>query len=108
MKITYQQLAQEQRYQIQAFLAPGLPQAGITRQLSWHHSTIYRELARSPDLSYLAMSAQATSEKRRRTAAKYSRDTSTARRLFCRGLKRYFSPEMLTHRMHLEGTEDSV
>ncbi len=108
MTITYRQLTLQQRYQIQALLAADLSQAEIARQLGCHRCTISRELARCPSHHYLAKRAQTASDDRRSLAAKQTRYDPVLWRLICTGLKRYLSPEMLAHRMLLEGAELQV
>ena len=53
MCITYRQLTQEQRYQIQVLLiAAGLNQSQIANQLGCHRNAVNRELSRCPSSSF--------------------------------------------------------
>ena len=70
MCITYRQLTQQQRYQIQALIAAGLNQAQIAAYIGCHRSTVSRELSRCPSPSYEAQCADEASQNRRRCATK--------------------------------------
>ena len=70
MCITYRQLTQQQRYQIQALIAAGLNQAQIAAYIGCHRSTVSRELSRCPSPSSVAQGADEASQNRRRCATK--------------------------------------
>jgi IS30 family transposase len=65
---SYQQLTQDQRYQISAFLKAGFSQSGIARELGVDPSTIWRELKRNRGLrGYRPKQAQQLARNRRAT-----------------------------------------
>ena len=65
---SYQQLTQDQRYQIYAFLKAGFSQSHIARQLGVDRSTIWREVNRNRgQRGYRPKQAQQFAEARRKT-----------------------------------------
>ncbi|WP_339892371.1 helix-turn-helix domain-containing protein [uncultured Alteromonas sp.] len=71
--MSYKQLIEGQRYQIEAYLREGFSYREIGKRLIVSHSTISREVRRNRirDSHYLPEVAQAKAFKRRRHAAKY-------------------------------------
>ncbi len=71
--MSYKQLIEGQRYQLEAYLRQGFSYREIGKRLSVSHSTISREIKRNRirDSHYLPEVPQAKALKRRRQAAKY-------------------------------------
>jgi IS30 family transposase len=94
--MTYQQLTQEERYQIKAYKESGLSQSQIAMQLSRSASTISRELKRNTGLrGYRPKQAQETSELRRYTAIKHVKLTAEIQSTLVSYLKEQWSPEQI-------------
>ena len=71
--MSYKQLIEGQRYQIEAYLREGLSYREIGKRLNVSHSTISREVRRNrlKESRYLPEVAHAKAVKRRHLAAKY-------------------------------------
>lgn len=71
--MSYKQLIEGQRYQIEAYLCEGFSYREMGKRLSVNHSTISREVNRNRirDNHYLPEVAQAKAMKRRCQAAKF-------------------------------------
>ena len=71
--MSYKQLIEGQRYQLEAYLRQGFSYREIGKRLSVSHSTISREIKRNRirDSHYLPEVPQAKALKRRCQAAKY-------------------------------------
>ena len=68
--MSYKQLTQEERYQIQAYLKAGFNQTEIAMELKRHKSTISREIIRNTGLrGYRPKQAQRLAEERRQAKA---------------------------------------
>lgn len=98
----YQQLIQEQRYQISAYLRIGMTQTNIAKELNVHKSTICRQLKRNggrrcyrPHQAHrLANERHRQKPKRRIEAAVFTRVESL--------LNQEWSPEQISERLKLE------
>jgi len=102
MCITYRQLTQQQRYQIEGLITAGFNQSQIAVVIGCHRSTISRELSRCPGRRYDAKRADESSELRRRLAYK---NTVFNSHLWCfikDKLSKHLSPEMISGRLELE------
>ena len=94
--MSYKQLIEGQRYQIEAYLREGFSYREIGKRLKVSHSTISREVRRNRirDSHYLPEVAQAKSIKRRCQAAKYGIPEQTITFVEF-GLKQKWSPEQI-------------
>ena len=95
--MSYRQLIEGQRYQIEAYLREGFSYREIGNRLKVSHSTISREVRRNRirGTHYLPEAAQSKSVKRRRNAAKYSVSALTI--MFVEfGLNEKWSPEQIS------------
>lgn len=92
----YQQLTQEERYQIVTLKALGMSQAAIARELGRSASTVSRELRRnhSPG-GYQAATAQRLSDTRRKTADKYNKRIPELIGWVSQRLEEKWSPEQI-------------
>ena len=102
MTITYRQLTQTQRYQIQSLIAAGLNQSQIADHLGCHRSTVSRELLRCPSPDYDAQRADEASKARRSNANKYRVLTAQLWGYIRHHLSNHLSPEMISGRLALE------
>lgn len=95
--MNYTQLAEGQRYQIDALRKTGKSQRAIARLLGVSSSTISRELRRnSVDGCYIAPIAQTTSDERRRYAAKARKMTPELVARIEELLRLDWSPELIS------------
>jgi len=95
--MNYTQLAEGQRYQIDALRKTGKSQRAIARLLGVSSSTISRELRRnSVDGCYIAPIAQTTSDERRRYAAKARKMTPELVTRIEELLRLDWSPELIS------------
>jgi IS30 family transposase len=94
--MSYKQLIEGQRYQIEAYLREGFSYREIGNRLKVSHSTISREVRRNKihGTHYLPEVAQSKMVKRRRSAAKYSVPALTIM-LVEFGLNAKWSPEQI-------------
>ena len=94
--MSYKQLIEGQRYQIEAYLHEGLSYRKIAMRLGVSHSTISREVNRNQlrKNHYLPEVAQSRSLKRRRDAAKY-RLCDLTKAFVDYGLSQKWSPEQI-------------
>ena len=94
--MSYKQLIEGQRYQIEAYLREGFSYREIGKRLNVSHSTISREVRRNRirDSHYLPEVAQAKSIKRRCQAAKYGIPKQTITFVEF-GLTQKWSPEQI-------------
>lgn len=94
--MSYKQLIEGQRYQIEAYLREGFSYRQIAKRLKVSHSTISREVRRNQirQNHYLPEVAQAKTHKRRRQAAKYSVPELTITFVEF-GLEQKWSPEQI-------------
>jgi|TARA_B100000700_G_C14842719_1_gene760019 IS30 family transposase len=94
--MSYKQLIEGQRYQIEAYLREGVSYREIGKRLRVSHSTVSREVNRNRirDSHYLPEVAQAKAAKRRCQAAKYRVPESTIAFVEF-GLSQKWSPEQI-------------
>ncbi|MCF1431236.1 MAG: IS30 family transposase [Shewanella sp.] len=94
--MSYKQLIEGQRYQIEAYLREGFSYRAIGKRLKVSHSTVSREVRRNRirDNHYLPEVAQAKTVKRRCQAAKYRVPEKTVTFVEF-GLKQKWSPEQI-------------
>ncbi len=94
---TYKQLTYEQRCQIYALNKTGLSQNKIAKQLNVSQSTISRELYRNTsNRGYRIKQAQTLSDKRRLTACKVIKMTTTLIALIDTKIEEKWSPEQIS------------
>ena len=95
--MSYKQLIEGQRYQIEAYLREGFSYREIGSRLKVSHSTISREVRRNRirGTHYLPEVAQSKTVKRRRSAAKYSVPALTVTFVEF-GLNQKWSPEQIS------------
>src|SRR5205085_310282 len=95
--MAYQQLTQDHRYQIYAFLKAGFSQAAIARQLRVDPSTISRELKRNRgQRSYRPKQAQHLADSRRKTKDNATRITTDTWQQVDALLQQDWSPEQIS------------
>ncbi|HCV04260.1 MAG TPA: IS30 family transposase, partial [Pseudoalteromonas sp.] len=93
--MSYKQLIEGQRYQIEAYLREGFSYREIGKRLKVSHSTISREVRRNSTRShYLPEVAHSKACKRKRLAAKYSIPALTITFVEF-GLEQKWSPEQI-------------
>lgn len=93
----YQQLTQEERYQIKAYKESGLPLRAIARKLMRATSTISREIKRNTGKrGYRAKQAQEKAAERRYTALKAIKLDEPMQQQLERYLRQDWSPEQIT------------
>jgi IS30 family transposase len=93
--MSYQQLTEQQRYQISALLELNTPVRDIAETVKCHRATIYRERARaSVDGRYCATTAHSLAQERRKKAAKY-RISPERIEFVCLLLRHDWSPEQI-------------
>lgn len=94
--MTYQQLTQEQRYQIYACMKADWSQLQIALEIGVHPSTISRELSRNRGgRGYRPLQAQEKADHRRQTRAR-SRCSTQTWSLVQSGLLKQWSPEQIS------------
>jgi len=94
---SYQQLTQDQRYQIHAFLKAGFSQASIARELRVDPSTISRELKRNRgQCGYRPKQAQHLADLRRKAKDNPTRITSDTWQQVDTLLQQDWSPEQIS------------
>ena len=100
--MSYKQLIEGQRYQIEAYLREGFSYREIGKRLSVSHSTISREVNRNRirDNHYLPEVAQAKALKRRRQAVKFRIPELTITFVEF-GLNEKWSPEQIAARIQI-------
>lgn len=104
----YQQLTQEQRYQISCLRKAGMTQAAIAEAVGVNSSTISRELKRnSTENGYDAKDAHFQSENRRGSAVKASKRTTATDTIIRESLALGWSPAAISARMYVECPESS-
>ena len=104
----YQQLTQEQRYQISGLRKAGLTQKAIAEAAGVSTSTISRELRRnSSEDGYNPQLAHVQSEKRRRSAFKADKRAPATDRIIRESLALGWSPAAISARMGLECPEST-
>ena len=92
--MAYQQLTQDQRYQIYAFLKAEFPQSQIARELGVDPSTISRELKRNRgQRGYRPKQAQQLADSRRQAKANATRITTLTWQQVEADLRKDWSPE---------------
>jgi len=102
--MAYQQLTQDQRYQIYAFLKAGFSQAGIARELRVDPSTISRELKRNRgQRGYRPKQAQHLADLRRQVKANATRITTETWQQVDAWLKQDWSPEQISGTLKQQG-----
>lgn len=101
----YEQLTQEERYQISAAMELGLSQAEIARRLNRHPSSISREVRRNSSAkgAYKPETAQRKSDSRRRGARKHSKSTPGLNTWVETRLREQWSPEQIAGSMKAHG-----
>ena len=95
--MAYQQLTQDQRYQIYAFLKAGFSHSHIARELGVDPSTICRELKRNRGQhGYRPKQAQQFAEARRQAKANATRITNETWQMVEADLRKDWSPEQVS------------
>jgi len=98
----YQQLIQEQRYQISAYLKIGMTQTAIAKELNVHKSTVCRELKRNRGgRGYRPQQAHRLASERHRNKPKRRIDAAVFTRIKSL-LNTEWSPEQISNRLKLE------
>jgi IS30 family transposase len=93
----YQQLTQEQRYQIYAFKQAGYTQTEIAIEIGVHKSTVSREIRRNcGQRGYRPKQAQAIAEQRREEAPRAIKMTTELRATVVKKLNERWSPEQIS------------
>lgn len=102
--MAYQQLTQEQRYQIYACLKAGFSQSHIARELGVAKSTISRELTRNRgQRGYRPKQAQHLADSRRQANANATRISTHTWQQVEAGLRQDWSPEQVSGRLKAQG-----
>lgn len=102
--MAYQQLTQDQRYQIHAFLKAGLSQSRIAGELGIEPSTICRELKRNRGRrGYRPKQAQQLADSRRRAKENATRITQATWHRVAAGLQQDWSPEQISGTLKAQG-----
>jgi len=100
----YQQITQEERYQIYALKKEGLSQTAIAKNLSRDKGTISRELKRNKGLKgYRPKQADEMAKEREKKKPKKRRLNEQIIDYIKEKIKLYWSPEQISGRMVLEG-----
>lgn len=100
----YQQITQEERYQIYALKKEGLSQTAIAKNLSRDKGTISRELKRNKGLKgYRPKQADEMAKAREKKKPKKRRLNEQIIDYIKEKIKLYWSPEQISGRMVLEG-----
>jgi IS30 family transposase len=101
---SYQQLTQDQRYQIYAFLKASFSQSAIVRELGVAKSTISCELKRNRGLrGYRPKQAQHLAQARRQAKANATRITTATWQQVEAGLQKDWSPEQVSGALKAQG-----
>lgn len=101
--MSYQQLTQEQRYQIGAFLRIGMKRSEIAKEVKVHRSTVWREIRRnSTPYRYNPSRACRMARERHERKRKRGIEHETWARVELL-LSREWSPEQISKRLRLEG-----
>jgi len=102
--MAYQQLTQDQRYQIHAFLKAGFSQPAIARELSVDKSTISRELRRNRgQRGYRPKQAQLLSDSRRKAKENATRISAATWQQVEADLRKDWSPEQVSGALKAAG-----
>lgn len=102
--VSYSQLSQEERYQIERLLREGLKVAQIALRLGRHRSTLYRELNRAAGKCYRAHTAQRHRLRcGQRSSANAPRYASSAWAPVRKRLTLQWSPQQIAGRAQLQG-----
>lgn len=109
MSRTFKQLTHEDRVAILTLLRAGFSKQRIAKELGFHRSTIYRELARnSSRLGYFPFIAECSRIKeRRKRSFKLNHDIKLRSYIFNK-LKLSWSPEQIAGRLKIENQGKSV
>ena len=103
----YQQLTQEQRYQISGLRKAGMSTRAISQEVGVHFSTISRELLRNQTADcYDPGQAHLLCEERRRSALKANKFSEKSDTYIKTSLTMGWSPEALSQRLKLEVEAD--
>lgn len=108
MKMPYQQLTLEQRYQIQAGLEAEKTYSQIGTEIGRNKSTISREVRRCKPGKYRAKQAHEQAMKRRYNAAKATKKHGWLYETTCRMLAIPMTPEAVANRLVLETEEKLI
>lgn len=101
---SYQQLTQDQRYQIYAFLKAGFSQAHIARELGVDRSTIWRELQRNRgQRGYRPKQAQQLADTRRKAKENAIRISAETWQQVEANLRKDWSPEQVSGTLKAQG-----
>src|ERR1700760_687469 len=101
---SYQQLTQDQRYQIYAFLKAGFSQSHTARELGVDKSTICRELKRNRgQRGYRPKQAQHLTDSRRQPKANATRISAETWQQVDAHLRRDWSPEQVSGTLKAQG-----
>ena len=103
--MSYRQLTQKQRYQIEAYMRMGMKKSGIAREIGVHRSTITREIGRnsSERWGYDSSRVCRTVRERHRDKRKHRMDEQTWARVRALLEVRQWSPVQISERLKLEG-----
>lgn len=100
---TYQQLTQEERYQIYAFRKANFNQSQIAQELGVHKSTVSREIKRNSGLrGYRPKQAHTKALYRRSRAPKAKKWNDDLQHMVEQMLNNQFSPEQISGVLYLE------
>lgn len=101
---SYQQLTQDQRYQIHAFLKAGFSQPRIARELGVDRSTIWRELKRNRgQRGYRPKQAHQLADSRRQAKANATRISAATWQQVEADLRKDWSPEQVSGALKAQG-----
>lgn len=104
----FRQLTHEDRVAISTLLRAGYNKDSIAKQLGFHRSSIYREVARnSSKLGYIPLTAELKIKARRKRRFKLEEDKVLRNYIFDK-LKLSWSPEQITGRLKLENQGKSL
>jgi IS30 family transposase len=102
--MAYQQLTQDQRYQIYAFLKAAFSQSAIARELGVDKSTIARQLKRNRgQRGYRPLQAQHLADSRRQVKANATRISIETWQQVDAWLKPHWSPEQISGTLKQQG-----
>src|ERR1700759_39447 len=101
---SYQQLTQDQRYQISAFLKAGFSQSDIAREIGVDKSTICRELQRNRgQRGYRPKQAQHLADSRRKATENATRISADTWQQVEADLRKDWSPEQVSGTLKRQG-----